>query len=111
MLAPRGHIEEILLTVQILATSPLMGRPDKGGKRELVIGRASRGYVALYRYAASIDGRSRSLQAVRTVPISANTLDYGQSKRTSHRLPREVRCRFFYDGKLHLGTCALALTR
>jgi len=41
--------------VQILVTSPLIGRPVKGGKRELVIGRASRGYVALYRYVADID--------------------------------------------------------
>ncbi|MEI7538003.1 MAG: type II toxin-antitoxin system RelE/ParE family toxin [Comamonadaceae bacterium] len=49
------RIEEILQAVQILATSPLIGRPVKGGKRELVIGRASRGYIALYRYAASID--------------------------------------------------------
>jgi len=49
------RIEEILQAVQILATSPLIGRPVKGGKRELVIGSASRGYIALYRYAASID--------------------------------------------------------
>ena len=49
------RIEEILQTVQILATSPLIGRPLKGGKRELVIGRASRAYVALYRYVPDID--------------------------------------------------------
>lgn len=49
------RIEEILAAVQILATSPLIGRPVRGGKRELVIGRGSRGYVALYRYAAPID--------------------------------------------------------
>ena len=49
------RIGEILQAVQILASSPLIGRPVKGGKRELVIGRASRGYVALYRYVADIE--------------------------------------------------------
>jgi toxin ParE1/3/4 len=44
-----------LQAVQVLSTSPLIGRPIRGGKRELVIGRASRGYVALYRYVAEID--------------------------------------------------------
>jgi toxin ParE1/3/4 len=49
------RIAEIILALQILATSPLIGRPVKEGKRELVIGRGSRGYVALYRYIAIID--------------------------------------------------------
>lgn len=49
------RIAEIVQAVQILASSPLIGRPVKGGLRELVIGRASRGYVALYRYVADID--------------------------------------------------------
>jgi toxin ParE1/3/4 len=40
---------------QLLTHSPLMGRPVKGGKRELVIGRGSRGYVMLYRFVASVD--------------------------------------------------------
>lgn len=46
---------EIMEAVQVLSTSPLMGRPVGGGKRELIIGRASRGYLALYRYEAPID--------------------------------------------------------
>lgn len=46
---------EILEAIQILTHSPLIGRPVKDGKRELVIGRATRGYVALYRYVAVID--------------------------------------------------------
>ena len=50
-----GRIGEIVQAVQILAHSPLIGRPVRRGKRELVIGRESRGYVALYRYVASID--------------------------------------------------------
>lgn len=49
------RIEEILQAVQILTSSPLIGRPVKGGKRELVIGRGSRGYVALYRYVPEVD--------------------------------------------------------
>jgi len=49
------RIGEFLQALQILATSPLIGRPVRGGKRELVIGQASRGYVALYRYLAEID--------------------------------------------------------
>lgn len=49
------RIEEILEAVQILASSPMIGRPVKGGKRELIIGRASRGYVALCRYVAPLD--------------------------------------------------------
>lgn len=49
------RIGEILEAVQVLASSPMIGRPVRGGKRELIIGRASRGYIALYRYVASID--------------------------------------------------------
>lgn len=49
------RIGKILEAVKVLATSPLIGRPVEGGKRELVIGRGSRGYVALYRYVAPID--------------------------------------------------------
>ena len=49
------RIGEIMEAVQVLATSPMIGRPVKGGKRELIIGRASRGYVALYRYVAPLD--------------------------------------------------------
>lgn len=40
------RIGEIVQAVQILTHSPLIGRPVKGGKRELVIGRDSRGLAA-----------------------------------------------------------------
>lgn len=50
-----ARIGEIVEAIQILTRSPLIGRPVGGGKRELVIGRGSRGYVALYRFVASID--------------------------------------------------------
>jgi toxin ParE1/3/4 len=50
-----ARISEITQAIQILTHSPLIGRPVKDGKRELVIGRGSHGYVALYRLVASID--------------------------------------------------------
>ena len=49
------RIAEIVEAVQVLANSPLIGRPVKGGKRELVVGAASPGYVALYRFVADVD--------------------------------------------------------
>jgi len=48
-------IGEILEAIHILTHSPLIGRPVRDGHRELVIGRAARGYVALYRYVAAMD--------------------------------------------------------
>jgi len=50
-----GRLAEILQAVEVLATSPLIGRPVEDGKRELVIGRGSHGYVALYRYVTEAD--------------------------------------------------------
>lgn len=49
------RIEELIEAIQVLAHSPQLGRPVRGGKRELVIGRGARGYVALYRYVAPIE--------------------------------------------------------
>lgn len=49
------RIQEILDAIQILSTSPLIGRPTKASQRELVIGRGAHGYVALYRYVVAID--------------------------------------------------------
>jgi len=48
-------IDEIIEAVDLLAHSPLIGRKVKGGNRELVIGRSSHGYVALYRFLPDID--------------------------------------------------------
>ncbi len=50
-----GRIAEIIEAVQVLTHSPLIGREVQGGNRELVIGRGSRGYVALYRFVAVVD--------------------------------------------------------
>jgi plasmid stabilization system protein ParE len=49
------RINEISSALQVLAHSPLIGRKVQAGKRELVIGRGSRGYVALYRYVQKMD--------------------------------------------------------
>ena len=49
------RIEDIVLAIDILERNPLIGRPLHGDLRELVIGRGSRGYVALYRYVAEAD--------------------------------------------------------
>lgn len=49
------RIAEIVEAISVLERNPLIGRPVENDKRELVIGRRSHGYVALYRYAAGID--------------------------------------------------------
>ena len=50
-----GRIAEIVEAIQILKHSPEIGRKVKAGKREIVIGHASHGYVALYRFVQEID--------------------------------------------------------
>jgi len=52
---PASRIREIVLAIDVLEHNPLIGRPIAGEKRELVIGRRARGYIALYRYVAEID--------------------------------------------------------
>ena len=49
------RILEIIEAINVLEHNPLIGRPVANDKRELVIGRRSRGYVALYRYIAEMD--------------------------------------------------------
>jgi toxin ParE1/3/4 len=49
------RISEIIAAIAVLEHNPLIGRSVDQDKRELVIGRRSRGYVALYRYIAEID--------------------------------------------------------
>ena len=50
-----ARIQDIVAAIDVLVRSPQIGRPCEGGNRELVIGRGSRGYVALYRYLAALD--------------------------------------------------------
>lgn len=52
----RGQrIGEIITALDVLEQNPLIGRPVANGKRELVIGRPTRGYLALYRYVPEMD--------------------------------------------------------
>ena len=47
--------DQIISAFDVLADNPLIGRPVGDDKRELLIGRGSHGYVALYRYISLID--------------------------------------------------------
>jgi plasmid stabilization system protein ParE len=50
-----SRIEDIVRAFDVLERNPLIGRPVRNELRELVIGRRTRGYVALYRYVAELD--------------------------------------------------------
>jgi plasmid stabilization system protein ParE len=52
---PMLRIREIIEALNVLEHNPKIGRPANNGKRELVIGRSSHGYVALYRYIIEVD--------------------------------------------------------
>ena len=52
---PGLRMREIIAALDVLEHNPLIGRPVDNDKRELVIGRSSHGYVALYRYVAEVD--------------------------------------------------------
>jgi toxin ParE1/3/4 len=50
-----ARIRQIIDAVSLLETSPMIGRLAAGELRELVIGKRTHGYVALYRYVAALD--------------------------------------------------------
>ncbi len=50
-----SRVQEIIHAITVLEQNPLIGRPAELDKRELIIGRQSHGYVALYRFIAEID--------------------------------------------------------
>jgi toxin ParE1/3/4 len=50
-----ARIHEIIAALDVLETNPQIGRLAAGEMRELVIGRGSHGYLALYRYVPEID--------------------------------------------------------
>jgi len=50
-----GRFDEILDAIDVLERHPRIGRPTADGLHELVIGRQSRGFVALYRYLPEAD--------------------------------------------------------
>lgn len=53
---PLVRIGEIISALDVLKQNPMIGRPlRQTGMRELVIGRRTRGYVALYRYVPALD--------------------------------------------------------
>lgn len=52
---PGQRIGEIIAALDVLEQNPLIGRPVANGKRELVIGRRTTGYLALYRYVPEMD--------------------------------------------------------
>ena len=52
---PALRIRGIIEAINVLEHNPMIGRPANNKKRELVIGRRSHGYVALYRYIVEID--------------------------------------------------------
>ncbi|MDZ7751440.1 MAG: type II toxin-antitoxin system RelE/ParE family toxin [Gammaproteobacteria bacterium] len=50
-----ARIDQIIQAINVLESNPLLGRPTRHDTRELIIGRQSRGYVALYRYVPEVD--------------------------------------------------------
>jgi toxin ParE1/3/4 len=50
-----ARIDEIIGAIGVLERNPQIGRPASSQMHELVIGRDTHGYVALYRYVAAID--------------------------------------------------------
>ncbi len=50
-----ARADEIISALDVLADNPLIGRPAGDDKRELLTGRGTRGYLALYRYLPLID--------------------------------------------------------
>ena len=50
-----SRIRDIIQAISVLETNPLIGRPARRHNRELIIGRPTRGYIALYRYMSEID--------------------------------------------------------
>ncbi len=44
------RISDIIQAIDLLASSPMIGRPVAFGQRELIISTGASGYLALYRY-------------------------------------------------------------
>jgi len=50
-----GRIDGIIQAIATLEYNPMIGRPADSGLCELIIGRGSDGFVALYRYLPTLD--------------------------------------------------------
>ena len=51
----KARVEAIVSAIDLLALHPEIGRPVDAGLRELVIGRGSRGNVALYSFSEELE--------------------------------------------------------
>ena len=49
------RIDQIICAIDVLSANPEIGRPVYGDLRELIVGKGSQGYVALYRYIPEVD--------------------------------------------------------
>lgn len=49
------RIRELVAAISVLEGSPMIGRPVGRDLRELIIGKRSAGYIALYRHVPAID--------------------------------------------------------
>lgn len=49
------QVATIIAALDVLETSPRIGRPVETGKRELIISTGTSGYVALYQYVPELD--------------------------------------------------------
>ena len=50
-----ARLRDLPAAIDILRHSPLIGRPARAGRRELIVGQGGRGYVVLYRHVAAMD--------------------------------------------------------
>jgi len=75
------RIANLLAAVNILLENPEMGPPVNRGRRELVIGRKARGYVALYKFVSSED--LIWVLAIRSQPASG----YGRARKARPTTP------------------------
>lgn len=50
-----ARIQQIIQAISVLESNPLIGQPARRDTRELIIGRPTRGYVALYRHVSEVD--------------------------------------------------------
>jgi toxin ParE1/3/4 len=51
----QSRLRTIIEAIAVLEQSPFIGRPAENDMRELIMGRRTSGYVALYRYVVELD--------------------------------------------------------
>jgi toxin ParE1/3/4 len=54
-LSAAKRVNAIIAALDVLETSPRIGRTADGGKRELIVSTGASGYVALYQYVPELD--------------------------------------------------------